>query len=86
MTDTPDYRAPAIATDSYRSAAAGTLEGIWRTQPGFAGSLSSVDHKEIGIRYIVTAFAFLLLGGVEALVMRAQLARPNQQILSPETV
>jgi cytochrome c oxidase subunit 1/cytochrome c oxidase subunit I+III len=84
MTDAPDYRAPVIATENYQSAAAGALDRIWRTRPGFAGFLSSVDHKEIGIRYILTAFAFLLMGGVEALAMRVQLARPNQTILSPE--
>ena len=60
------------------------LERIWKTGPGFLGWLASVDHKEIGKRYIVTAFAFLLLGGVEALVMRLQLARPNQHLLTPE--
>ena len=47
------------------------LQAIWETEPGIAGWLSTVDHKEIGIRYIVTAFVFLVLGGIEALVMRA---------------
>jgi cytochrome c oxidase subunit 1/cytochrome c oxidase subunit I+III len=60
------------------------LEAIWRTKPGFIGWLSSVDHKEIGKRYIVTAFLFLVLGGIEALVMRLQLARPNQSLLTPQ--
>lgn len=60
------------------------LDAIWRTKPGVIGWLSSVDHKEIGKRYIVTAFLFLVLGGLEALVMRLQLARPNQAVLSPE--
>lgn len=60
------------------------LEAIWRTKPGFLGWLSSVDHKEIGKRYIVTAFVFLILGGLEALVMRLQLARPNQSLLTPQ--
>jgi cytochrome c oxidase subunit I+III len=45
---------------------------------------SSVDHKEIGLRYIVTAFIFLALGGVEALVMRIQLAHSNLKVLSPQ--
>ena len=44
----------------------------------------SVDHKEIGLRYIVTAFAFLILGGLEALVMRLQLAGPDKTLLTPE--
>jgi cytochrome c oxidase subunit I len=60
------------------------LDAIWRTAPGLAGVLGTVDHKRIGIRYIVTAFAFLGLGGVESLVMRVQLARPGQALLTPE--
>jgi cytochrome c oxidase subunit I len=60
------------------------LEKIWRTKPGLFGWLASVDHKEIGKRYLVTAFAFLAAGGIEALWMRTQLARPNQQLVTPE--
>ena len=75
-------RVPRVAASS--AVPRDELEKIWQTQPGIAGWLSSVDHKEIGLRYIVTAFAFLLLGGVEALVMRVQLARPDQQLLTPE--
>jgi cytochrome c oxidase subunit I len=59
------------------------LQKIWETKPGLIGWLSSVDHKEIGIRYIVTAFAFLLFGGIEALIMRVQLAQPNEHVLTP---
>jgi cytochrome c oxidase subunit 1/cytochrome c oxidase subunit I+III len=61
----------------------GDLERLWETGPGLVGWLSTVDHKEIGKRYLVTAFVFLLIGGVEALVMRIQLARPNQAVLTP---
>ncbi|MFI4949606.1 MAG: cbb3-type cytochrome c oxidase subunit I, partial [Caulobacterales bacterium] len=60
------------------------LERIWATAPGVAGFLSTVDHKRIGVRYMVTAFVFLILGGLEAAVMRAQLARPDQTLLTPE--
>ncbi len=60
------------------------LTKIWETEPGILGWFSSVDHKEIGIRYIFTAFIFLALGGVEALIMRVQLARPDQHLLTPE--
>ncbi len=56
----------------------------WETGPGLLGWLGSVDHKEIGKRYIYTAFAFFLAGGVQALLMRAQLARPENGLLSPE--
>jgi cytochrome c oxidase subunit I len=61
-----------------------TLEAIWHTEPGLIGWLSSVDHKEIGKRYLVTAFLFLVAGGLEALYIRMQLARPNQQLVTPE--
>ena len=53
-------------------------------EAGLLGWISTVDHKEIGISYIVTAFAFLIAGGLEALVLRVQLARPNQALLTPE--
>jgi cytochrome c oxidase subunit I len=60
------------------------LERIWKTDPGVKGFFASVDHKEIGKRYIVTAFVFLVLGGLEALVMRVQLAGPERRLLTPE--
>lgn len=60
------------------------LTAAWRRQPGFIGWLSTTDHKEIGKRYIVTAFAFLALAGALALVMRAQLARPESGLISAD--
>src|SRR5438270_4938531 len=44
----------------------------------------TTDHKKIGIMYLVTTFVFFMLGGVEALLMRAQLAEPNNTLLSGE--
>lgn len=61
------------------------LESIWETPKTLWGWFATVDHKEIGMRYLVTAFIFLAIGGVEALIMRIQLAGPNRNILSPET-
>ncbi len=66
------------------SEAAARLDAAWRTDPGIRGWLATVDHKAIGLRYLVTAFLFLIAGGVEALVMRLQLARPGAHVLSPE--
>jgi cytochrome c oxidase subunit I len=57
---------------------------LWETPPGLFGILGTVDHKTIGKRYLVTAFTFMLAGGVEAAAMRAQLARPNLHLLTPE--
>jgi cytochrome c oxidase subunit I len=47
--------------------------------------LSTVDHKEIGILYIVSAFIFLLVGGIEALLIRIQLSRPENHFLTGNT-
>ncbi|MGW0196260.1 aa3-type cytochrome oxidase subunit I [Nonomuraea sp. NPDC003201] len=46
--------------------------------------LSSTDHKIIGHLYLITSFAFFLIGGVMALIMRAELAQPGMQFTSNE--
>ncbi|MFI7110662.1 cytochrome c oxidase subunit I [Nonomuraea sp. NPDC050227] len=46
--------------------------------------MSSTDHKIIGHMYLITSFAFFLIGGVMALIMRAELAQPGLQITSNE--
>ena len=51
------------------------LTDIWESPPTLWGWLSTVDHKKIGKRYLVTAFLFLVLGGIEAAILRLQLAR-----------
>ncbi|MDX6805518.1 cytochrome c oxidase subunit I [Terrihabitans rhizophilus] len=60
------------------------LADTWRREPGFVGWLSSVDHKDIGRRYIVTAFIFLFLGGLSSIAMRIQLARPENGFIGPD--
>jgi len=52
----------------------------WR----FLWYLRTTDPKDIGVMYIATSLFFFLLGGVMALLMRAELARPGMQFLSPE--
>ncbi|MBU5442491.1 cbb3-type cytochrome c oxidase subunit I [Paenibacillus sp. MSJ-34] len=46
--------------------------------------LTTVDHKKIGIMYILAAFLMLFRGGVDALLMRAQLAVPELSFLTPD--
>jgi cytochrome c oxidase subunit I len=46
--------------------------------------LRTTDHKLIGRMYMVTSLAFFAVGGVMALLMRLELARPGMQVLSPE--
>jgi len=47
--------------------------------------LSTVDHKRIGILYMLTALVFFLAGGSEALLIRLQLAVPNNHLVTPDT-
>jgi len=47
--------------------------------------ITTVDHKRIGILYGVSALAFFAIGGIEALIIRLQLARPNATVVSAET-
>jgi cytochrome c oxidase subunit I len=57
------------------------LRGL-RTRPrGWLAWLTTTDHKKIGILYLYTTFLFFILGGVEALIMRLQLAQPNNTLI-----
>ena len=71
-------------TDFDRPALEATLATVWKTPAGLWGSLATVDHKIIGRRYIVTAFVFLALGGVLAVLIRMQLAQPEARLLGPD--
>jgi cytochrome c oxidase subunit I len=77
----PSPAATAVASSQLSRA---RLAEIWETPAGLRGILSSVDHKTIGKRYLVTAFVFFILGGLEAVVMRAQLVHGDMHLLTPE--
>ena len=51
---------------------------------GWRSWLFTVDHKKLGIMYGVTAMVFFVVGGIEALFIRAQLAGPNGTVLSAD--
>src|SRR5919202_7053253 len=55
-----------------------------RVYRGIWSWITTVDHKRIGVLYGVTAFAFFLIGGVEALLIRTQLAVPDNRLIHPE--
>ncbi len=80
---TPITRMPEVGRVAPGSPALQALHDIWEAKPGWRGVLSTVDHKTIGLRYLVTAFAFLIVGGIEALFLRVQLARPEMHFLTP---
>ncbi|MBT2437784.1 cytochrome ubiquinol oxidase subunit I, partial [Streptomyces sp. ISL-22] len=71
----------AAAEDSYENELP-----VRRKQPGnvVVKWLTTTDHKTIGTLYLVTSFAFFVIGGVMALLMRAELARPGLQMMSNE--
>jgi cytochrome c oxidase subunit 1 len=56
-----------------------------RSTHGFWSWVTTVDHKRIGILYGITAFAFFVVGGSEALLIRVQLAQPEQEVVSAGT-
>src|SRR5882762_6917601 len=65
---------PALQTKAQSSTWSG-LE-VW---------LTTVDHKRIGVMYVLYALVFLVIGGLEAALMRLQLIRPLASYVSPHT-
>jgi cytochrome c oxidase subunit I+III len=63
----------------------GRLEQLWEERPGLIGWLTTVDHKRIGILYLFTTLAFFGAGGIEALLIRTQLAGPHEHVVGPDT-
>jgi cytochrome c oxidase subunit I+III len=61
------------------------LERMWAERPGVLGWLTTTDHKRIGLLYFWTTLVFFGAGGVEALLMRTQLATANNTVLGPNT-
>lgn len=69
-------------------AAGGMLGGVLAKRPwaatGVMSWLTTIDHKRIGVLYGVTAFIFLIIGGLEAFLMRLQLASAESNLVTPE--
>ena len=78
MTSTADRI--SVGTDPLKT----RLTDLWATPPNWLAWLSTVDHKKLGKRYIYTAFVFFVAGGIEAAIMRAQLARPDNRLVGPD--
>ena len=55
----------------------------WDKNRGVLGWITTVDHKKIAIMYLYTTFFFFLVGGVMALLVRIQLAEPQNKFLTP---
>jgi len=63
----------------------GGLDTVWGYPAGLKGFLVNVNHSNIGRRFIVTAFVFFAIGGILAMLIRAQLATPNGAFVTAET-
>jgi cytochrome c oxidase subunit 1 len=57
---------------------------VRREGGGWTSWFTTTDHKKIGILYLYTTFLFFILGGIEALLLRLQLAVPDNNFLAPE--
>jgi cytochrome c oxidase subunit 1 len=74
----------AVLDDDAIARERAALDRTWAERRGLIGWLSSVDHKAIGRRFIVTCFVYFALGGLLALTMRLQLARPENHLVSAD--
>jgi cytochrome c oxidase subunit I len=74
-----------VTTTAERPAAPRAPAPPPRHNTGILRWITTTDHKIIGLSYITTSILFFLVGGLLALVMRTQLARPDQNLVSPET-
>ena len=61
------------------------LERMWQSKPGVLGWITTTDHKRIGILFFWTTLILFGAGGTEAMFMRTQLMRPNNNVLGPAT-
>jgi cytochrome c oxidase subunit I+III len=75
---------PSLASVQDVTAERLRLERTWAVPRGVIGWLSAADHKTIGRRFIGTAFGFFVLGGILAVLMRVQLARPENTFVDPD--
>src|SRR4051812_22777264 len=60
------------------------LDQTWADKPGLFGALSTVNHKRVATRYIMTTMVFFVLAGALAIIMRTQLARPDNTLVGPD--
>ena len=73
-----------MTTISAAPQATDQLLRLWQKRAGFVGWFAAVNHKDVGRRYIATGFIYFLLAGVAALLMRLQLAFPDNTFLNAE--
>ncbi|MFL5318352.1 MAG: cbb3-type cytochrome c oxidase subunit I, partial [Myxococcaceae bacterium] len=76
--------APFVEVPDLTEGQRAQLTRAWKAPKGFIGWLKDTHHTSIGKRYIVTAFMFFAFGGIEALIMRLQLSKPDNHLVGPD--
>jgi cytochrome c oxidase subunit 1 len=74
----------SLATQAQTPAVAAPSGSTHHEPTGLWSWITTVDHKRIGIMYFLTSIFFLLVGGLEALIIRVQLFNPESQVISAE--
>jgi len=72
-----------MSTESITWEAAEPVSSTWPER--LHGWVTTVDHKRLGLMYILYALLFLVIGGIEATAMRIQLIRPHANFVAPHT-
>ncbi|MCC6001032.1 MAG: cbb3-type cytochrome c oxidase subunit I, partial [Pararhodobacter sp.] len=75
IADNPPRRALALHRE---------LTRVWANDRGWWGQITAVNHTTLGLRFMATALVFFLIGGVLAMLIRAQLATPDGVFLDTE--
>ena len=60
------------------------LHRTWSAPPGFTGWFRAVNHKVYGMRFVYTALAFFLIAGATGVLLRTQLATPENDLIGPD--
>lgn len=71
--------APMTALRRHRA-----LARIWASDPGWGGWFTTVNHSDIGRMFLAAAVFFFFVGGILAMLIRAQLATPRSPFMGPE--
>src|SRR5690606_32579887 len=57
---------------------------LWASPPGWRGWFTAVNNQPLAMRFILTAFLFFLLGGLQAMLMRVQLTVSDNTFIGPD--
>ncbi len=60
------------------------LSRIWGSEPGWRGWFTTSNNNDIGILFLIVATSFFVIGGILAMLIRAQLATPGSAFMAPE--